>query len=224
MARHNVDWRRITHVALTHFHADHLGDLGPFLFALKHGLEATRVEPITILGPPGTRAVVENLAGVYGSSVLDPGFPVRVVELGGSGIWSDCDGQLLIRWFPTRHTENSVAYRVEYEESSVGYTGDTGPDSALAAFLSGVDVLLLECSHPDPPRFDNHLTPAGAAGLLDAARPRVAVTTHVYRTLDPARVPDLIRSAGYLGSVVPGRDGLHLEAAGGSVRVAGGDT
>ena len=38
MARERLWWKAVSHIALTHFHADHVGDLSPILFALKHGV------------------------------------------------------------------------------------------------------------------------------------------------------------------------------------------
>ena len=32
-------WQDLTHVAITHFHGDHVGDLPALLWAVKHGLD-----------------------------------------------------------------------------------------------------------------------------------------------------------------------------------------
>ena len=37
LARHDVPWSKTTHLAITHFHTDHIADIPYLLFALKHG-------------------------------------------------------------------------------------------------------------------------------------------------------------------------------------------
>jgi ribonuclease BN (tRNA processing enzyme) len=210
-----VEWRELTHVALTHFHTDHWGDLAPLLFALTHGIRPRREAPLTLLGPPGLEARLEWLARAFGDHVRDPGFALRVVELGRHDAWADEGAGLRIRTHPTRHTEHSVAYRVRTaavgagKESgpSVGYTGDTGPLPALGAFFRGVDLLIAECSLADPPEITTHLSPEGVATLCRNARPGRVVLTHLYPELDPGRVPGEVAAAGYGGRVQVAADG-----------------
>ena len=40
LAELGTDWQTITHVALTHFHIDHHGDLPTLIFAWKYGIPA----------------------------------------------------------------------------------------------------------------------------------------------------------------------------------------
>lgn len=208
------DWRALTHLAITHFHTDHVGDIPALLFALKHGVGDARVEPLTVLGPPGIRSFWSALTTAFGEHITDPGFPVDVVELERSDAWRSEDGRLTVRTHPTPHTAESVAFRVETGKGVVGYTGDTGPDEGLAKFFGGVDLLIAECSLPDPPGMTSHLSPLGVARLAGTARPGTVVVTHVFPNLDPARAPALIREAGYDGRVVTGYDGLTLDVRG----------
>ena len=52
LARFGLGWERVTHVVLTHFHVDHVGELPALLFALRHATE--RSDPLVVLGPVGT--------------------------------------------------------------------------------------------------------------------------------------------------------------------------
>ena len=220
--RHGVEWRELTHVALTHFHTDHWGDLAPLLFALTHGIRPRREAPLTLLGPPGLGDRLESLARAFGDHVRDPGFPLRIVELGRADAWADEGAGLRIRTHPTRHTEHSVAYRVEGvapergkgRGTSVGYTGDTGPLPALGVFFRDVDLLIAECSLADPPQITTHLTPRGVAALCGDARPGRVVLTHLYPELDPRRVPGEVADAGYEGRVEVAADGDLLRVGG----------
>ena len=53
MDRYGVAWSKLTHIALSHFHTDHIGGLAPLMFALSHGVVPARTTPLSIVGPPG---------------------------------------------------------------------------------------------------------------------------------------------------------------------------
>jgi len=210
LERHGVDWRGLTHLVFSHYHADHIGDLAPLLFALKHGIRPERREPLTILGPAGLRDVLDGLGTAFGDWVEDPGFPLRVRELGREGSWEAGEGEIRLRLHPTPHTETSVAQRWEIGGRVVGYTGDTGPEPGLGSFFAGADLLVAECSVPDDSAMETHLTPSDVAELARAAQPGLLVLTHAYPPLAPEALPDLVWRAGYTGPVEAGRDGLTV--------------
>lgn len=210
MARHRVPWRRLSHLVLSHFHTDHVGDVPALLWAFRHGAPG-RTAPLRVVGPGGTRGLLEVMARAFGPFVLDPGFPVEVIEVSPGVPWTEPDGRFELGVHATVHTEESVAFRLEAGLGTVGYTGDAGPDPDLFRFFRGSDVLISECCTPDPPSMDTHLTPSGVARMGREAQPGILVTTHVYPPLDPARVPALVSEAGYGGRVLAGRDGLTLD-------------
>lgn len=208
MERARLPWGEASHLFLTHFHNDHLNDVPALLFALRHGLAVPRTSPLRIAGPVGTRALFERWAAALGGWLIDPGFPVSVAELAAEDVVPLGDATLRVH--PTPHTDESVAYRVEGPEGSVGYTGDTGPSDALADFLAGVDLLVAECSLPDDQAIDHHLTPSRLARLARRARPGRLAVTHVYPQLWGQDLPALLRAAGYDGSVVVAEDGMEF--------------
>jgi ribonuclease BN (tRNA processing enzyme) len=212
--RSGIRWQDVTHVALSHFHTDHLGDLPPLLFALRHAVGGDREEPLWVLGPPGLSSLLDRLSKAHGEYVLDPGFPLVIQEIPRVSSWSDPGDRFRLNTHPAVHTDEAVAYRVESGEGVMAYTGDTGPSASLAAFLSGVGLLIAECAIPDPPEFDTHLSPRGLAEMAGTAGPDLLVTTHTAPPLEPERVPEMIREAGYRGRSVAGRDGLIVTVDG----------
>src|SRR6185312_6195548 len=66
LAERGPDWQTITHVAITHFHIDHHGDLPSLIFAWKYGFLPSRTAPVEIIGPVGIAALFERLAAAYG--------------------------------------------------------------------------------------------------------------------------------------------------------------
>lgn len=208
LARH--DWMGITHVAITHFHADHIGDLPTLIFAWRHGRLPGRSEPVEIIGPPGTTALLAGMASGFGRWLVDPGFPLSIRELapgaglalGGAGV------RLESRKVP--HTDESVAYSIVWEHHRIVYTGDTGLDDGLGAWAGGAEILLCECSLPDAMAIPTHLTPRECGTLAALAAPGRLVLTHFY---PPVERVDIRAEVGerFTGPVVLATDGWSIE-------------
>ena len=209
LAELGVDWPAITHVALTHFHIDHHGDLPTLVFAWKYGQLPPRSAPLDLLGPVGTRALIERLAAAYGEWLLTPGFPITIREImPGESVELSASVRLSAQKVP--HTEESVAYSIERGGRRVVYTGDTGPDDALADWAHGCDVLVCECSLPASMAIKEHLTPDQCASLAARARPGHVVLTHFYPPVERIDIRAAM-AAQYGGPVTLGRDGWHIE-------------
>ncbi len=213
----SVDWRRITHAVVSHFHYDHVGDLPALLFALKHGLASPRKEPLAVLGPPGLRVWLERLDRALGLGMLDQTFPVEIVDLAHGRTFS-MDHALGMRCHPTRHTEESVAWILEGPWGAIAYTGDTGAWPPLAEALRGCRILIAECSHPDSAPMELHLTPRTLAQLAAAVDPELLVVTHVYPAHSPEEAVSGVRDR-FAGRVVAGEDGLRVRVSPGSLAV-----
>ena len=76
-----IPWQEITHLALTHFHADHVIDLPTLLYAWRYGDLPPRTRPLDIIGPLGTVRLLSRFAGVFGEGLLSLGFPISVREI-----------------------------------------------------------------------------------------------------------------------------------------------
>lgn len=211
LARFGLPWHQLDHLAITHFHNDHIGDIPMLLFALKWGMRRPRTAPLTVWGPAGIAERMDRLAAALGDHVLDPGFPLEVREL-EPGPAAGLAGDLSVQAAKTPHTAESVAYRVEVAGGAViGYTGDTGPSQDVARFLSGCDLVVSECSLPDEDAIPTHLSPSSLAAMARTAVPQRLVVTHVYPWLDAADPLRLIRAAGWPGAMVRAVDGSALE-------------
>ena len=209
MAALGVDWPSITHVAITHFHADHIADLPVLLTGWRWGQLPARSAPVTIYGPPGTGALIERMAGVYGAWMLAPGFPCTVREL----VPDECvrlGEHVTLTAQPVPHTAESVAYSVNDGERRLVYTGDTGVSEALGAWSAGCDLLLAECSLPEPMAVREHLTPRQAGQLAAQASAHRLVLTHFY---PPVEAVDILGDVAecYTGPTVLATDGWSIE-------------
>ena len=209
MARLGLAWRELDHLLITHYHNDHTGDLPMLLFALEHGVRPRRTKPLTVWAPRGIRERLKAMEAAFGDHVADPGFPVVVREVSARASFDV--GRVNVRAHGTPHTDVSLAYRLAANGRTLGYTGDTGPSGAVAAFMEGVDVLIAECSLPDDLAIETHLSPSSVAALARSASPGRLVVTHVYPMLEDLGVVDRVRAAGWDGATVRASDGLVLE-------------
>lgn len=209
LARFGVGWDRLTHVIVSHFHTDHIGDLPALLFALKYGLAQPRREPLTIAGPLGMKALWQRFAEAFGEYMRDPGFKLTIREL-TDGRELDVAGSIRLRAHATPHTDASLAYRVETAGATLAYTGDTGFSEELGAFLRQTDLLIAECSLPDRLAMESHLTPSRVAALARIAEPRRLLLSHVFPQLEGQDIAALVRQAGWSGDVDIAHDGMQL--------------
>jgi ribonuclease BN (tRNA processing enzyme) len=203
-----IPWQTITHVALTHFHIDHHGDLPTLIFAWMYGMLPRRAAAIEIIGPPGTRSLMERLAAAYGDWVLAPGFPLTVWELEPGGQREV--GGVLLSAFKVPHTAESVAYSVTHGRRRVVYTGDTGVSAELATWAKDCDLLIAECSLPADMAIAEHLTPEQAGALGAAASPRMLALTHFYPPVERVDITAEVRRH-YAGPLTLAHDGWAAE-------------
>lgn len=204
-----ADWMAITHVALTHFHPDHFGDLPTLFFAWKHGRLPGRTAPIEIIGPVGTLGLLTRLAQGFGEWLTAPGFPVTVREL-APGDAIDLGDGVTFRTRAVPHTAESMAYSVQHGSRRLVYTGDTGVDPGLGAWAKGCDVLLCECSLPSAMAISTHLTPEQCAALAADANPGRLVLTHFYPPVLDADIVGIVGTH-YAGPVTLATDGWHID-------------
>ncbi len=153
----NIPAARVGAVLLTHFHSDHIGDLGEFnMMTWAQG----RSEPLKVFGPKGVRQVVEGFSMAYafdntyrtdhhGEDYLNPATGIMVAQEinleGDSAIVYD-DGALKITMFQVNHApiHPAVGYRFDYKGRSVVISGDTTQLDTTVKFSQDADVLIHE--------------------------------------------------------------------------------
>jgi ribonuclease Z len=92
--------RRLTTILVTHCHADHVLGLAGLLATLSE----FRAEPLAILGPAGTDALVEGFRPLFGALA----FPLRVREVAPGDV-EERDGYA-IEAVAARHAEPALAW------------------------------------------------------------------------------------------------------------------
>ncbi len=176
LRRHQTDPSQIETVLVTHLHGDHFGGL-PFL--VLDGQFRRRTHDLTVVGPPGTRARLEQAMEVLfpGSSSVQRRFAVHVVE--------HVDrrpielGSLRVTAYEVSHDSGAPAYalRVDGPQASVAYSGDTEWTDALLDAADNVDLFLCEGYSQTPVRW--HLDLDTLARHRDQLTCRQFVLTHL---------------------------------------------
>jgi len=161
-------WRipmaKVEAVLLTHFHSDHIGDVGEVNL---QSWVAGRPQPLVVYGGPGVERVVNGFNEAYamdashrvahhGADYLKPELGVmqssQIVDPAGGLLINgesvtvfDQDG-LKVTAFAVDHHPISPAYgyRFDYKGRSVVFTGDTIKTENIALFAKGADVLISE--------------------------------------------------------------------------------
>ncbi|HXO54572.1 MAG TPA: MBL fold metallo-hydrolase, partial [Mycobacterium sp.] len=126
----------LTALLLTHLHSDHIADLGDLIITRWVTTFTPDPNPLRIIGPPGTKAVVDAILTAFGPDIgyriahhadlNDP--PAVQVEEHVEGLVWHHDG-VRVTVAPTDHrpVEPTIAFRVTYEGATVVLAGDTVP-------------------------------------------------------------------------------------------------
>jgi ribonuclease Z len=159
-----IPLKEIGGVFLTHFHSDHIGDLGELNLQTWAG---GRPKPLEVYGGPGVERVVDGFNAAYRpdqgyrtahhtAKVMPPEtwpMTARTIALNGAptpakdrtALAFD-DGALRVTAIEVNHApiEPAYAYRFDYKGRSVVITGDLKFHQPLAKAAAGADVIVSE--------------------------------------------------------------------------------
>ncbi|WP_142858842.1 MBL fold metallo-hydrolase [Salinigranum halophilum] len=164
----DAGYESISTVLLTHHHLDHVADLLPLLKARWLAGE----EHLEVVGPVGTKALVDGLLDVH--DYLQGRVDLRVREVGAEPF--EVAG-FAVEGFETRHSMPCLAYRFGDE---FVFSGDSEAFAGLANFASGATVLAHDCSFPDEVDVSNHPTPSQLGDSLAGSAIGRVYLTHLY--------------------------------------------
>ena len=202
-----VDVSSINGLFLTHYHSDHIGDMGELM--LKRWASNVATKPLPIYGPIGLNQVVNGFEMAY---ELDKGYRIEHhgVEMvpeeafGGDVIEFDlgndlaaskvvyASGDVEVIAFNVNHLPvfPAVGYRVNYKDRSVVITGDTKYTDSLIYHAKGADLLISEALNMEFSKIVSE-----ASQNLDSNLSDVAIDIQDYH-LSPKDAAIVAREAG----------------------------
>ncbi len=160
-----VPTSKLSAVLLTHFHSDHIGDLGE---AMTQSWIAGRDKPLDVYGPVGTKQVVDGFVAAYSQDAdyrtlhHDEAHMPRAaapavaheIPLGDAAdadaVVFDRNG-LKVTMFRVKHdpVKPAVGYRFEYKGNVVVVSGDTAKSTSVIEHAKGADILIHEALNRD---------------------------------------------------------------------------
>jgi ribonuclease BN (tRNA processing enzyme) len=238
-----VQATEVTHAFFTHLHYDHFIDF-PRLLLTRWDHGAAQIPELKVYGPPPIKDLVEKLIGpegVFGPDIearvkwdaslhvyrnrggKEPRLPPapEIVEINKGDIIETTYWRVEAVEVP--HAQpylTCLSLRLDSDEGSVVYTGDTGPSRALEKLAKDCDVLIHMCSHISG-SVDNVATRQGTSGHLEAAQTAAAagarclVASHIYNQFDLPGVRERViseMSKIYGGVIVLAEDLMELSA------------
>ncbi len=166
LALWQIPGEKIGAIFYTHFHSDHIGELGEFNLQTWG---VGRDKPLQVYGPTGVERVVGGFTEAYaldtsyrvahhGADFLPPSlahmearpFAVDGPGSGGADDFNEAvvfqDGALRVTAFSVHHApiHPAVGYRFDYRGRSVVVSGDTTKSENLVRMSKGADVLMHE--------------------------------------------------------------------------------
>jgi ribonuclease Z len=161
----NLPPAQVQALFLTHFHSDHIADLGELM--LEHWAGGATQSPLPIYGPSGVDQVVGGFEAAYqldrgyriahhGPKVFPPsgfgGAPHSfAISANGPDVLLIDEPDLKVIAFPVDHgpAKPAVGYLFVYKGRRVVVSGDTAPSARLEAEARGADVLVHEGLAPN---------------------------------------------------------------------------
>lgn len=188
----------VTAVLYTHFHNDHISELGEFM--VNRAIGGAKL-PMRVLGPKGTRDVADALLAPYERDTeyrvahhgekYSAAAMTADVEEHEAGVIYEEDG-LIIRMFEVDHhpIEPAVGYRFEFQGKSIVISGDTKKAAIMVEMAKDCDLLIHEAM--------NTQVLKGMVGALKRGNPRQSAMLEElmdYHT-DKLEVAEIARDAG----------------------------
>jgi len=205
LERSGKSYKDIDAVFLTHKHPDHFADLMPLIHALLYTPGFNREKELLIVGPQGFKE--------YYNKAIDPilfssdGFSIRIIEIIDEFDFSPFH----IRSTRTVHSDDSIAYRFEYNGKSLVFTGDADYDQGLINFAENADLIVADCSFPSVMKVKGHLSSLECGLIAHKSGANKLLLSHIY----PSDISDAERvneaKENFKGDVILAEDLMKIE-------------
>lgn len=183
LRRTNVNLRDIRAIIISHFHADHFFGM-PFLMLELLYFRPANSPKVPVLVPSGGRSKIEALMRLAYEDVLRD-----TPEIMATLEFHEMAPHIPITLpyfrllpYPVQHNGiEAYGLRIEFKNSTLSFTGDTGMCDELRTLVANADILITEMSNTDR-ETDDHLNLSQILTLVPLLRPsglRKVIATHL---------------------------------------------
>ena len=152
-ARTGIPFTAVRSIFLTHHHPDHNVEYGPFLLiGWIQGLPRS----VQAFGPPPLAQMTLDFLRTYQATIdfwvedlkVEPLVPPVVKEVSASGTVMQ-DDQVRVATTLVKHppVRPALAYRFDFPDRSIAFSGDTAPLEAVTGLAKGASVLVHEAMY-----------------------------------------------------------------------------
>jgi ribonuclease BN (tRNA processing enzyme) len=216
-ARTGIPFTAVRSIFITHHHPDHNIEYGPFLLL---GWVQGMPSSLRAFGPPPLKQMTEDFLRAYKATIdfwvedlkVKPLVSPDVKEVSAPGaVMQDENVKIAAAIVQHPPVRPALAYRFDFQDRSIAFSGDTAPIEAVARLAEGVDILVHEAMY----------LPALEAYLRDRIAKGVPIRYDDYMAhmkVDHSPVEDVGRIAQQAGvktlvlsHLTPGIDGIQDE-------------
>src|SRR6516162_5124335 len=149
-ARTGIPFTAVRSIFITHHHPDHNIEYGPFL--LLSWVQGSP-SPVRAFGPPPLKQMTEDFLHAYKATIdfwvedlkVKPLVSPEVNEVSASGIvMRDENVNVIAAIVQHPPVRPALAYRFDFHDRSITFSGDTAPNAALTRLAQGADILVHE--------------------------------------------------------------------------------
>jgi ribonuclease BN (tRNA processing enzyme) len=152
-ARTAIPFAALRSIFITHHHADHNIEYGPLL--IVGWIQGMRVD-VRAFGPPPLKQMTDDILRAYKQTVdfwaedfkMRSLVAVDVTEVPTAGLVMQ-DENVNVSAITVQHppVKPALAYRFDFKDRSIAFSGDTAPFEAVATMAQGADVLVHEAMY-----------------------------------------------------------------------------
>ena len=208
--QHGLDPTEVHAVFLSHWHMDHIANLG-LLLTQNH--QYKRSEPLKVYGPRGTRGKIRRLLTDSFVVPEELSYKLELTNIKPGKTYQEA--LVAVTYFKTQHLEiPGLKTRFGRKATACGmiingpgwrivYSGDVRSPKELSSHIQGCDLLIHEMAHP---------TPKAVAEFAASARIPHVLISHIGIEFDKS--PDKIVAAfskPYKGNLIVAEDGTKIQ-------------
>lgn len=152
-ARTGIAFGQVRAIFITHHHPDHNVEYGPLLvIGWVNGLPLS----VRAFGPPPLNQMTEDLLCAYKTTIgfwaedfkKKPLESLAVKEVSAAGaVMQDDKVRVFAAIVSHPPVTPALAYRFDFKDRSIAFSGDTAPSQAVAQIAKGADVLVHEAMY-----------------------------------------------------------------------------